>query len=43
MRSDTFILLAFAAHKMKCSKQEVNCPVETQYEERSTDRSVASA
>jgi hypothetical protein len=28
---------------MKCSKQEVNCPVETQYEERSTDRSVASA
>jgi len=28
---------------MKCSKQEGNCPVETQDEERSTDRSVASA
>ena len=34
-------LRQMAAHKMKCSKQEVNC--ETQYEERSTDRSVASA
>jgi len=36
-------LRQMAAHKMKCSKQEVNCPVETQYEERSAERSVASA
>jgi hypothetical protein len=36
-------LRQMAAHKMKCSKQEVNCPLETQYEERSAERSVASA
>jgi len=36
-------LRQMATHEMKCSKQEVNCPLETQYEERSAERSVASA
>ena len=35
-------LRQMAAHKMKCSKQEVNCPLETQYEERSAVRFTAA-